>query len=99
MAIAASGNVPVILLTIFWKNFTRPGAVLGLVVGPAAAILCIILGPTVLGDAAVFPLANVGLVSIPIGFAAAILGGLLGRRRTDEDARFERIAFQAAVTS
>lgn len=99
MAIAASGNVPVILLTIFWKGFTRQGAVLGLIVGPAAAMLCILLGPTVLGDAALFPLANVGIVSIPVGFAAAVAGGLLGQRRTDEDARFEQIALRAAVTS
>lgn len=99
MAIAASGNVPVMLLTIFWKNFTRQGAIIGLIVGPATAVACILLGPTVLGAGALFPLANVGLVSIPIGFAAAFLGGWLGRRRPDEDARFEAIALRAAVTT
>lgn len=99
MAIAASGNVPVILLTIFWRRFNRQGAMLGLIVGPLAAVACVLLGPTVLGDSAIFPLANVGLVSIPIGFGAAILGGLLGRRNANADAMFEDVALRATVTT
>ncbi len=32
-AVAASANVPVILLTIFWKRFNTTGAVTGILVG------------------------------------------------------------------
>jgi cation/acetate symporter len=41
-AVAASANLPVIVLSIFWRRFTTVGAVCGLAVGLAASILLII---------------------------------------------------------
>src|SRR3712207_2341225 len=47
-AVAASANVPVILLTIFWKRFNTAGAVTGILVGLISAVVLVILSPNVL---------------------------------------------------
>src|SRR5215211_5364365 len=44
-AVAASANVPVILLTIFWKRFNTAGAVTGILVGLISAVVLVILSP------------------------------------------------------
>jgi cation/acetate symporter len=99
-AVAASANLPVIVLSLFWKRFTTRGAVCGLGTGLVASILLIILGPSIMGIDApgataaahhliqappVFPLENPGIVSIPLGFLGAIVGTLLGREPAAED--------------
>ncbi|MGE5702491.1 MAG: cation acetate symporter, partial [Clostridia bacterium] len=74
-AVAASANLPVIIYTIFWKRFNTAGAVTGMIVGLFSALLLVVLGPNVwsakgtailLGDP-IFPLANPGIISIPLG--------------------------------
>ena len=42
-AVAASANVPVILLTIFWKRFNTTGAVTGMLVGLISAVVLVII--------------------------------------------------------
>jgi cation/acetate symporter len=91
-AVAASANLPVIVLSIFWRRFNTAGAVAGLAVGLLASIGLILIGPsmmaidppTVTGTArhliqakAWFPLENPGILSIPLGFIGAFLGTLL----------------------
>ena len=108
-AVAASANLPVIVLSIFWRRFTTAGAVCGLAIGLAASILLIILSPSIMGiDAAdvpaakrhliqaapLFPLTNPGIVSIPLGFIAAILGTLLTREPRAE-AQFTELLVRA----
>ncbi len=79
-AVAASANLPVIVLALYWRRFTTVGAVSGLGVGLAASIALILVGPSVRGpEAALFPLENPGIVSIPMGFLAAVIGTLLSR--------------------
>jgi cation/acetate symporter len=90
-AVAASANLPVIVLSIFWRRFSTTGAVAGLAVGLLASMILIALSPSMMGidgpevAAAkrhllqmrpVFPLNNPGILSIPLGFLAAILGSL-----------------------
>lgn len=108
-AVAASANLPVIVLSIFWKRFNTTGAVLGLGVGLVASIVLIIVSPSVMGldtaptavsarhliqHAAMFPLKNPGIASIPLGFLAAILGTLLTREPSAE-ARFSELTVRA----
>src|SRR6059058_361137 len=93
-AVAASANLPVIVLSLFWKRFTTRGAVMGLGTGLAASILLIILSPSIMGvdppgaaaaarhliqSPPIFPLENPGILSIPLGFIGAVLGTFLGR--------------------
>jgi cation/acetate symporter len=89
-AVAASANVPAILLTLYWKRFNTTGTVVGMVVGLVSSLVLIALSPAVMGiDAstvavrhliqakALFPLENPGIVSVPLGFIAAIVAALL----------------------
>jgi len=98
-AVAASANLPVIVLTIFWRRFNTAGAVAGLGVGLVSSIVLILISPSIMGiDAAsvpaakrhllqmapLFPLTNPGIVSIPLGFLAAILATLFTKEPETE---------------
>lgn len=136
-AVAASGNFPVIILSLFWRKFNTAGIVSGIVVGTIAAIGLVLVSPnmtypkkiaadakkivvtlekkqaagealaekdqkalekartdyaknkdgkSIMGlDAPLFPLKNPGIVSVPLGFLAAIFGCLAFRDRRAED--------------
>jgi len=98
-AVAASANVPAIILTLFWRRFNTTGMVVGMVVGLVSSLVLIVLSPAVMGidpasatvrhliqAPAIFPLENPGIVSVPLGFTAAIVGSLFKR-----DAEAEQI--------
>ncbi|QIN80452.1 sodium/solute symporter [Rubrobacter marinus] len=91
-AVAASANVPVILLTIFWKKFNTTGAVTGMLTGLLSAVLLVAISPNVLGEtgivtgaSAIFPLTNPALVSVPLGFLGCYLGTVLGGRGAERE--------------
>ncbi|MFC8831150.1 cation acetate symporter [Streptomyces sp. NPDC057137] len=92
-AVAASANLPVLLYSLFWRNFTTRGAVWSVYGGLVPAVLLVVFSPVVSGspeaifpgvDFQVFPLQNPGLVSIPLGFLSGWLGTVLSRERADE---------------
>ncbi|MDQ6823895.1 MAG: cation acetate symporter [Candidatus Eremiobacteraeota bacterium] len=96
-AVAASANVPAIVLTLFWRQFNHMGTIIGMLTGLVSSIVLIIMSPSVMGvdsatatvhhligHAPLFPLDNPGIVSVPLGFVAAILGALLTRDKEDE---------------
>jgi cation/acetate symporter len=81
-AVAASGNFPALVLSIFWRGFTTAGAVTSILVGTLSSLALIGLSPTIMVDllgmaAAVFPLKSPALVTIPLGFLAGIAVSLL----------------------
>ena len=81
--IASAANLPAILFTLFWKRFNTWGAVACLVGGTVVTIWLVAIGPGWTVPAVnnpAFPLQNVGIVSIPIGFLFAIVGTYLGDR-------------------
>ncbi|GAA4896278.1 cation/acetate symporter [Stackebrandtia albiflava] len=91
-AVAASGNLPAILYSLFWKRFTTSGAVWAIYGGLGTAVLLVVFSPVLSGaensmfpeaDFAFFPLSNPGLVSIPVGFLCGWLGTVLSRERPD----------------
>lgn len=90
-AIAASANLPVILLSLFWRRFNDAGAVAGIVVGTGVSVFLVLVGPAVMGAKGLifteakplFGLANPGIVSIPCGFLAAWLTALLTGKKED----------------
>ncbi len=85
-AVAASANVPVIVLLIFWRRFNTAGAITGMLTGLISSIVLVILSPIFLGDeGAIFPLSNPGLVSIPLGFLGCLAGTLLGGKNADRE--------------
>jgi cation/acetate symporter len=153
-AVAASANLPVVLLTLYWKRCNTGGVVAGLVIGTLSAIALVLVSPNMtypvqiratqeraikvaderiaklsaelpgltdagaidtakrslaiaektkagaetqikaLGGATTslvglsepwFPLRNPGLVSIPLGFLAVLIGSLLYRDKRAEE--------------
>lgn len=136
-AVAASGNFPAIMLSLFWKRFNTAGCISALLVGTITALSLVVISPVMTypqkiaddakkvvttlekkqaegavlaekdlkaldkarGDfkkndggtsmvglkAAIFPLKNPGIVSVPIGLLAAIFGTLLFRDRRAEE--------------
>ncbi|GAB24983.1 putative SSS family transporter [Gordonia polyisoprenivorans NBRC 16320 = JCM 10675] len=80
-AIAAATLTPVIVLTIYWRGFTRTGAQAAVTGGLLLSIVLVALGPNVMGDDAIFPLGIPAIVTVPVSFALAWLGSLAGRGR------------------
>jgi cation/acetate symporter len=93
-AIAASGNLPAVLYSLFWKQFNTRGAVWSIYGGLFSAVILLIFSPTVSGTPTSliplvegglafnwFPLANPGLVSIPFGFFMGWLGTVTSNER------------------
>src|SRR5438309_10791067 len=108
-AVAASANLPVIVLSLFWKRFNTTGAVAGLATGLLVSIVLIMISPSIMKldppgttvaarhliqRAPIFPLENPGILSIPIGFLGAILGTFL-RREPAAEARFAELSVRA----
>ena len=48
MAVGASANFPVIVLSMFWRRFNTAGALSGLIVGLLSSIGLILISPTVM---------------------------------------------------
>ena len=139
-AVASSGNLPVVVMSLFWKKFNTAGVIAGLVVGTIAAIGLVMVSPNMtypdrvadnakkaytkleaeiaagmIAPAAMaktletidakkaeeaknrggksmlglskplFNLKNPGIVSIPLGFIAAILATLIFPSRKAEE--------------
>jgi cation/acetate symporter len=97
-AVAASANLPTLLLNLFWRRFTARGAVCALYGGLVPALVLVVFSPLVSGTPASvfpgvdfhwFPLQNPGIVSIPCGFLAGWLGTVISSRSADPDSYAE----------
>jgi len=92
-AVAASGNLPAILYSLFWKRFNTSGAVWAIYGGLLAAVVLVFFSPVVSGaptamfpdhDWHWFPLSNPGIISIPFGFLCGWLGTILSKESDEE---------------
>jgi cation/acetate symporter len=87
-AVAASANFPALLLALSWPRFNTTGAVVGVLVGVVSSIGLVLMSPGVWpgpdSEGSPFPLANPGIVSIPLGFLGCWLGTVLSRERPAE---------------
>ncbi len=100
-AIAASANFPALIMSLLWRRFTTAGAVASMVTGNIASVTLIALSPTVQIDilknsAAIFPLKNPGIVSIPLAFAVGALVSFLAPDATDES-KFDDVAHRTLL--
>ncbi|RDU63111.1 cation acetate symporter [Helicobacter didelphidarum] len=72
-AIAASVNFPILLLSIYWKNLTTRGVVIGGVIGLTIVMVLVILSPSIwvksFGfESAIFPYDHPAIFSMPVTF-------------------------------
>lgn len=95
MAIGASTNFPLLLLSMYWRGFTTRGALAGGIVGLVTAVVLIVLGPAVwvgvLGyQRPVFPEPFPALYSVVAAFGTMFVVSLLDRspQGTTDRARF-----------
>ncbi len=90
-SVAASANLPSLVMLLFWKGVTREGVIAAIIVGMTSSLAWILLsGDTfakVYGlDAsqAVVPFSQPGIVTIPLGFATLVVVSLITRKPTAE---------------
>lgn len=85
-AVAASANLPAILMVLFWKRTTAAGVASSIFVGVASSLLLILLSPTMYEQygldpaTAIVPLRNPGIVSIPLSFLTVLVVSLLTKK-------------------
>ncbi|PZO78317.1 MAG: cation acetate symporter, partial [Micavibrio aeruginosavorus] len=96
-AIAASANFPIILLSMYWKNMTTRGAVIGGGLALVTTIVLVILGKTVwvavLGnEAPLFPYEYPAIFSMPVAFLGIWFFSITDK---SERAVIDRAAFDA----
>ena len=91
-AVAAAANLPTIIFSLYWPRFKTRGALWSMYGGLISTLVLIVFSPAVSGtktsmipsaDFAFFPLANPGIVSIPLAFILAIVGSLTSPDRGD----------------
>jgi cation/acetate symporter len=87
-AIAASGNFPALLLSIFWRRLTTAGAVASMLTGTLGTLILIWMSPTIQMDVlhrttATFPLKNPALVTVPLSFLVGVVVSLLTTATAD----------------
>lgn len=80
-AVAASANLPAILMLLFWKKTTAKGIAASILVGMVSALLIILLSPSMferygMPGQAPIPLDNPGIISIPLSFLTLIIVSL-----------------------
>lgn len=95
-AVAASANLPALLYNLFWRRFNTRGATWSIYGGLVSCVGLVIFSPVVSGsetamitgsDFSWFPLANPGIISIPLGFFFGWLGTITARD-ADAEARY-----------
>ena len=86
-AVAASANLPAIIMLLFWKKTTSKGIAVSIVVGIISALGIILLSPSTYSGIyglpaakAPIPLDNPGIISIPLSFITLVLVSLFTQK-------------------
>jgi cation/acetate symporter len=87
-SVAASANLPSLIMLIFWKGTTKQGITAAITVGVISSLAWILLSADTFKDVygldpskALVPFSQPGIVTIPLGFAVLIGVSLLTRKR------------------
>jgi cation/acetate symporter len=87
-AVAASANLPAILMLLFWKKTTAKGIVASIFMGILSSLLLILFSPELYKlygmdpTTAPIPFNNPGIISIPLSFITLVVVSLLTKNRT-----------------
>jgi cation/acetate symporter len=89
-SIAASANLPALVMLLFWRRTTKEGVIAGIWVGMLASLGWILVSGDTFKDVyglpaerAWVPFTQPGLVTIPLGFLTLVVVSLLTGRRTE----------------
>jgi len=86
--IAASANLPALIMLLFWKRTTKQGITAAVTIGMVSSLLWILESPQVYRDVygldptkSIIPFSQPALVTIPLGFLVLVVVSLLTYRR------------------
>jgi cation/acetate symporter len=89
-AVAASANLPAVVMLLFWKRTTAKGIAASIAVGVVSSLVLIALSPSIFKQFgldpanAPIPFDNPGIVSIPLSFLTLVIVSLLTERKLAE---------------
>jgi cation/acetate symporter len=91
--VAASANLPSLVMLLFWKRTTKQGIVAAILVGMASSLGWILASAQAYKDVygwppeqALVPFSQPGIVTIPLGFLVLVVVSLLTPRPVDQTA-------------
>lgn len=90
-AVAASANLPAIVMLLFWKRTTAKGVAASIAAGVLSSLVLIALSPSIFKQfgldpsRAPVPFDNPGIVSIPISFLTLVVVSLLTTRKVVDE--------------
>ncbi len=83
-SVAASANLPSLVMLLFWKRTTKEGVIAAVVVGMVSSLAWILLSADTFtqvygltADRALVPFSQPGIVTIPLGFLTLVVVSLL----------------------
>ncbi len=86
--IAASANLPALVMVLFWPKTTKQGVIAAVTVGMVASLGWILLSADtfdkvygIAGETSLVPFSQPGLVTIPLGFITLVAVSLMTQRR------------------
>ncbi len=87
-SVAASANLPSLVMVLFWKGVTHQGVIAAVVVGMTSSLGWILVSADTFSkvyglsaDNALVPFSQPGIVTIPLGFITLIVVSLMTRRQ------------------
>jgi cation/acetate symporter len=87
-SVAASANLPSLIMLLFWKGTTRQGIIVAIVVGMTSSLAWILLSADTFtkvygldAESAIVPFSQPGIVTIPLGFLTLIVVSLMTRSK------------------
>ena len=92
-SVAASANLPSLVMLLFWKGVTKQGVIAAVVVGMTSSLGWILLSADTFtkvyglaAEDALVPFSQPGIVTIPLGFLTIVVVSLMTRSRQDSGA-------------
>ena len=87
-SVAASANLPSLVMVLFWKRTTQEGVIAAIVVGMISSLAWILLSADTFtqvyglsAKGAIVPFSQPGIVTIPLGFLTLIVVSLLTKKK------------------
>jgi len=87
--VAASANLPALVMLLFWRGTTKQGITAAIFVGMITSLAWILLSADVYKNVygldpakAIVPFSQPGIVTIPLGFAVLVIVSLVTRRKS-----------------
>jgi cation/acetate symporter len=94
-SVAASANLPAIIMVLFWKRTTSKGVIASIAVGLFSALLLILLSPDTFSQVyglpasdAPLPFSQPAIISVPLSFITLVVVSLLTRKDNNNNTSY-----------